>query len=105
MGISKEYLFNLYSKYVVLDYNDMKNKVNYFHDLIKKIEDGIKPEKIQDLDISVRSLNVLKKAKINTVDELLKYRESDLYKFRDLGKKSIIELIKELNKSGLSLRK
>lgn len=60
---------------------------------------------IEDLDLSVRSYNCLKRAGINTVEDLTKKTEDDMLKVRNLGKKSLDEVIKKLEDLGLSLRK
>jgi len=60
---------------------------------------------IEELDLSVRSYNCLKRAGINTVEELIARDEDDMMKVRNLGKKSLEEVIKKLNELGLSLRK
>lgn len=60
---------------------------------------------IEELDLSVRSYNCLKRAGINTVEELIQRNEEDMMKVRNLGKKSLEEVIKKLNELGLSLRK
>ncbi|MBE3595379.1 MAG: DNA-directed RNA polymerase subunit alpha [Candidatus Carbobacillus altaicus] len=60
---------------------------------------------IEELDLSVRSYNCLKRAGINTVQELTQKTEEDMMKVRNLGKKSLEEVIQKLNSLGLSLRK
>ncbi len=60
---------------------------------------------IEDLDLSMRSYNCLKRAGINTVSELLQRNDEEMMKVRNLGKKSLEEVIKKLNELGLSLRK
>lgn len=59
---------------------------------------------IEDLDLSVRSYNCLKRASIHTVEDLIKKSEDDMLKVRNLGKKSLDEVIKKLEDLGLSLR-
>ncbi|MEG0798121.1 MAG: DNA-directed RNA polymerase subunit alpha [Acidaminococcaceae bacterium] len=60
---------------------------------------------IDDLDLSVRSNNCLRRAGINTVEELIQRTEEDMMKVRNLGNKSLEEIIKKLVNLGLSLRK
>lgn len=60
---------------------------------------------IEELDLSVRSYNCLKRAGINTVEELTRKTEEDMMKVRNLGKKSLDEVSKKLAELGLSLRK
>lgn len=59
---------------------------------------------IEDLDLSVRSYNCLKRAGIHTVEDLTKKSGDDMLKVRNLGKKSLDEVIKKLEDLGLSLR-
>jgi len=60
---------------------------------------------IEDLDLTVRSYNCLKRAGINTVEELLQRSEEDMMKVRNLGRKSLEEVILKLAGLGLSLKK
>ena len=75
--------------------------------MVQKEED--KKEKvlemtIEELDFSVRSYNCLKRAGINTVQELAQKSLEDMMKVRNLGKKSLEEVEKKLKDLGLSLR-
>jgi len=60
---------------------------------------------IEDLDLSVRSYNCLKRAGINNVSELVIKTEDEMMKVRNLGRKSLEEVILKLEVLGLSLRK
>lgn len=60
---------------------------------------------IEELDLSVRSYNCLKRASINMVSELVEKTEEDMMKVRNLGKKSLEEVTQKLAELGLSLRK
>ncbi len=59
---------------------------------------------IEELDFSVRSFNCLKRAGINTVEDLISKSESDMMKVRNLGRKSLEEVINKLESLGLALR-
>ena len=59
---------------------------------------------IEELELSVRSFNCLKRAAINTVEELTMKSEEDMMKVRSLGKKSLDEVKHKLEELGLSLR-
>ena len=59
---------------------------------------------IEDLELSVRSFNCLKRASINTVEELTHKTEEDMMKVRNLGKKSLDEVKNKLEELGLSLK-
>ena len=59
---------------------------------------------IEELDLSVRSYNCRKRAAINTVEDLIEKSEEDMMKVRNLGRKSLEEVIHKLNELGLALR-
>ena len=59
---------------------------------------------IEEMDLSVRSYNCLKRANIHTVEDLTKKTEDDMLKVRNLGRKSLDEVIQKLNSYGLSLK-
>jgi len=60
---------------------------------------------IEELDLSVRSFNCLKRAEINTVEDLINKTEDEMIKVKNLGKKSLEEVISKLQSLGLELRK
>ncbi|MEJ6694704.1 MAG: DNA-directed RNA polymerase subunit alpha [Chitinophagales bacterium] len=57
---------------------------------------------LEDLDLSVRAYNCLKAAKINGLEELVRFNTNDLLKFRNFGKKSLVEIEAMLIEKGLS---
>ncbi len=59
---------------------------------------------IDELDLSVRAFNCLKRAGINTVAELVQKNQEDMMKVRNLGKKSLEEVEQKLALLGLALR-
>lgn len=58
--------------------------------------------KLTDLDLSVRALNCLKSAEVETLAELVSFNRNDLLKFRNFGKKSLVELDEKLESLNLS---
>ena len=60
---------------------------------------------IDELDLSVRSFNCLKRAGINTVEDLINKTEEDMMKVRNLGRKSLEEVIAKLDSFGFGLKK
>lgn len=66
-------------------------------------KDKILEMTIEELDLSVRSYNCLKRAGINTVEELIQRNDEDMMKVRNLGKKSLEEVVHKLNDLGLNL--
>jgi DNA-directed RNA polymerase subunit alpha len=95
----------------------MNEHLNLFIDLVDGMRDNtfIKSEgedesqktlemSIEDLDLSVRSYNCLKRANIHTVGDLTHRTEDDMLKVRNLGRKSLEEVQKKLEDLGLSLK-
>ena len=60
---------------------------------------------IEELDLSVRSFNCLKRAGINTVGDLVNKSEDDMMKVRNLGRKSLEEVMAKLDSLGFTLTK
>ncbi|MFN9882503.1 MAG: DNA-directed RNA polymerase subunit alpha C-terminal domain-containing protein, partial [Bacteroidota bacterium] len=56
---------------------------------------------LEDMDLSVRAYNCLKAAKINSLSELVKYDTNELLKFRNFGRKSLMEIESLINEKGL----
>ncbi len=77
-------------------------------DILVKTEDDKQQQilkmVIEDMDLSVRSYNCLKRANIHTVEDLTKKTEDDMLKVRNLGRKSLDEVINKLDSYGLALR-
>ena len=59
---------------------------------------------IEELDLSVRSSNCLRRAGINTVEDLINKTEDELLKVRNLGRKSFEEVLNKLDSLGVSLK-
>ena len=86
---------------------DLVESMSQFDILVSREEDNqtkVLEMTIEDIDLSVRSYNCLKRAGINTVADLTKKSESDLAKVKNLGKRSLEEVIAKLVSFGLSLR-
>ena len=60
---------------------------------------------IEELDLSVRSFNCLKRAGIDTVGDLINRTEEDMIKVRNLGRKSLDEVIQKVHSLGLELKR
>lgn len=74
--------------------------------MIEKVENGkgkVLEMNIDELELSVRSYNCLKRAGINTVEELCNKTSEDMMKVRNLGRKSLDEVLAKLKELGLSL--
>ena len=86
---------------------DLCEKMGGMNVLVSKEEDEqvkVLEMPIEELDLSVRSHNCLKRANINTVEDLVKKSRNDMLKVRNLGLKSIDEVVAKLESLGLSLR-
>lgn len=86
----------------------LTDKVGDIETLVVKEEeprDRVLDMTIEELDLSVRSYNCLKRAGINTVGELIQRNVEDMMKVRNLGKKSLEEVDKKLGELGLQLRR
>lgn len=85
---------NLTENPIQLDFNEPEdNKMEKMQEMT-----------IEELDLSVRAYNCLKRANINTVAELVQKSEDDMMKVRNMGKKSLEEVQQKLATYGLSLR-
>lgn len=83
------------------------NHVDEVNIMVEKEEDQsekVKEMTVEELDLSVRSFNCLKRAGINTVGELTNKTEEDMMKVRNLGKKSLEEVVSKLQEMNLSLK-
>lgn len=69
------------------------------------IKEKVLETTIEEMDLSVRSYNCLKRANINTVEDLINKTEDDMMKVRNLGRKSLEEVIHKLEALGFSLAK
>ncbi|MCK9524388.1 MAG: DNA-directed RNA polymerase subunit alpha [Limnochordia bacterium] len=89
-------------------FTDLTESVGSVEIMVEKEEESIDrlmEMTVEELDLSVRSYNCLKRAGINSVDELVRKSEEDMMKVRNLGKKSLQEIKEKLGDLGLSLRK
>ena len=88
-----------------IELTDIANDVDIMVE--KEIDDKEKllDMTIEELDMSVRSYNCLKRAGINTIRDLIQKNEEDMMKVRNLGKKSLEEVTNKLKELGLNLRK
>jgi DNA-directed RNA polymerase subunit alpha len=86
---------------VEVDYNDGgSNKSTVYGDDDNQMRQLLK-SRLYDMDLSVRAINCLKSADIETLGELVSRSKSDLLKFRNFGKKSLVELEQLVKDKGL----
>lgn len=78
---------------------------DFMHESEKPDNDKVTDINIEDLDLSVRSYNSLKRAGIHTLQTLLTYSYEDMTKIRNLGKKSLKEIEERLGSKGYTFRR
>ncbi|CAM2803086.1 DNA-directed RNA polymerase subunit alpha [Fructilactobacillus fructivorans] len=88
-----------------IDLTDRAKNANVMVEKEESHKEKMLEMSIEELDLSVRSYNCLKRAGINTVQELTDKSEADMMKVRNLGRKSLDEVKEKLAALGLSLRK
>ena len=87
---------------------DLSEEMGNAEIMVEKDDDGkekVLEMTIEELDLSVRSFNCLKRAGINTVEDLIGKSEEDMMKVRNLGRKSLDEVIGKLDALGFKLSK
>ena len=95
------YHFMLFSDERIIIEDQAKPAVNAFDEEHLRMRQLLN-QRLVDMDLSVRALNCLKAAEVDTLGQLVKYHRSDLLKFRNFGKKSLTELDELLEKNGLA---
>lgn len=87
-----------------IDLSENAKTVDVMIDKPESVIDKVLEMNIDELELSVRSYNCLKRAGINTVEELTNKTAEDMMKVRNLGRKSLEELLAKLKELGLELR-
>ena len=88
-----------------VDLSDEPMKTDILVEREETIREKVLEMTIEELELSVRSFNCLKRASIDTVQDLTNRTEEDMIKVRNLGKKSLEEVIQKLHSLGLDLKK
>lgn len=88
-----------------IDLSDEAKNTEIMVDREETVKEKVLEMSIEELDMSVRSFNCLKRAGIDTVGDLANRTEEDMIKVRNLGKKSLEEVIQKLQSLGLALRR
>ncbi len=87
-------------------FTDLSDSIGSKSTVVEKVEtqrDKVLEMTIEELDLSVRSFNCLKRANINTVEDLISKTQDEMIKVRNLGRKSLEEVEHKLAMMGLSL--
>lgn len=88
-----------------VELSEEANRTQIMVEREETIKEKVLEMTIEELDMSVRSFNCLKRAGIDTVEDLINRTEEDMIKVRNLGKKSLEEVIQKLHSLGLELKK
>jgi len=110
-GITPADAISLASKFLMQHFevpselNSQINDQDYMYEREEKVANKKLEKKIEELDLSVRSYNCLKRANINTVGELSQKTEEEMMRVRNLGRKSLKEVVTKLREIGLDLRR
>jgi DNA-directed RNA polymerase subunit alpha len=88
-----------------IDLSDEAKNAEIMVEREETIKEKVLEMTIEELDMSVRSFNCLKRAGIDTVEDLINRTEEEMMKVRNLGKKSLEEVIQKLHSLGLDLKK
>jgi DNA-directed RNA polymerase subunit alpha len=102
IALSAKILMFHFENFLHLD--DKFEAVDLVKESVAVKEDTFENLSIEDLDLSVRSYNCLKRAGIANVQELIQKTEADMMKVRNLGKKSLIEVKVKLDEKGLHFK-
>lgn len=97
--LSSKMLISHFENFLHLD--DKYNDLSLVKEPLPKKEETFENLTVEDLDLSVRSYNCLKRAGIANVQELTQKTEAEMMKVRNLGKKSLIEVRNKLEEKGL----
>ena len=109
--ISAQEAVSLAAKFLTEHLNlfvDLSDKGSSTEIMVEKDDKGkekVLEMTIEELDLSVRSFNCLKRAGINTVEDLINKSEEDMMKVRNLGRKSLEEVVWKMASLGFNLRK
>ena len=88
-----------------VDLSDEAKDAQIMVESVATVKEKVLEMTIEELDMSVRSFNCLKRAGIDTVEDLISRTEDEMIRVRNLGKKSLEEVIAKLHSLGLELKK
>lgn len=99
----KDYLSYLEEKRKEWDYESAKAYIEAYEQQLSEEQRKALERDLEDLDLSTRSYNCLRRANIRTIKELISKTEDELFKIRNMGRKSAKEIIDKLDSLGLKL--
>ena len=103
ISLASKILIAHFEKFLTIGQKDL-DSINLVKDKETPSEDKFEDLTVEDLDLSVRSYNCLKRAGIATVAELTQKTEAEMMKVRNLGRKSLKEVKDKLEEKGLSFK-
>lgn len=102
VSLAAQFLVNHFT--VVSSLNEIIAQNDFMHEPETPVINKTKEKKIEELDLSVRSYNCLKRAGINTIGELAQKTEEEMMRVRNLGRKSLKEVMQKLRENGFELK-
>lgn len=102
VSLASQFLVNHFN--VVSKLNEIIANNDFMHELEAPVVNKTNEKKIEELDLSVRSYNCLKRAGINTIGELAQKTEEEMMRVRNLGRKSLKEVMQKLRENGFELK-
>lgn len=90
---------------IVSEINTVISNQSYMYEHEEKVVNRKYETKIEELDLSVRSYNCLKRAGLHTVGDLIQKNEEEMMRVRNLGRKSLKEVVQKLRERGLDLKR
>ena len=105
IAMASNILISHFEKFLDLDAEMARIAADIFKEEDIKVTEKFVDQAIEDLDLSIRSTNCLKRQGIDTLQALTQVTEEEMTKFRNLGKKSLKEIQDKLAQLGLSLKK
>ncbi len=102
VALSSRILIGHFEEFLKLQ--ELTRDINIIKEVVETPVDDVGDKAIEELDLSVRSYNCLKRAGIQTIRELIQKSEEEMMKVRNLGKKSLKEIKDKLVEMGLSFR-
>ena len=102
ISLASQFLVNHFN--VISHLKEAIANKDFMHELEAPVVNKTSEKKIEELDLSVRSYNCLKRAGINTIGELAQKTEEEMMRVRNLGRKSLKEVMQKLRENGYELK-
>jgi DNA-directed RNA polymerase subunit alpha len=102
VSLAAQFLVNHFT--VVSGLNEVIAQNDFMHEPEAPVVNKTKEKRIEELDLSIRSQNCLKRAGIYTLGELAQKTEEEMMRVRNLGRKSLKEIMQKLRENGFELK-